>query len=91
MTGESRLRGLAGKFFQAETKYRVEIAKKNDRDLGTGAKLAQQTKNSRQRDRLFERAFGSALDGRPVGGWIGKWDAQLDAIGAALLKRPHDL
>jgi len=50
-----------------------------------------QAKNRRQRHRPLERALGRALNRWPIGGWIGKRDAELDTVGAAGVESAQDL
>ncbi len=85
----SRIGRRSSKFFQSHLQNGIVIAEKHQRNLRRLPNAAHQIEDSRQRRAGFQRAFGSALNSRPIGQRIAERNAQFDDVRAGFCKRQN--
>jgi len=82
---------FAMKTFESELEDRIQVGVEDDRDLGARPDLADAIEDARNSGARFQGALGRQLIDEAVGERIGKWNSELEDVGAGFFQRESEI
>src|ERR1043165_1799065 len=82
---------LAHQFLQTKLQERVEVTEENNRNICLFPHVANEVEDLEQAKAMTQRAFGGALDDRPISHRIGKRHTEFDHARASTREFNHQL